>query len=189
MYVEALRALDRNDGPEALHVAAYELREFMNSLPRVLDLPVTPYTQVLSKVHTLVAQWRKASSASACLSDGKWTGQIDKHLARFLGHIGDFIDRVEKQVPTRRTEVSRVLRRLLPTMHPMPTPLENLRTAEWSELLEYFNRITHHAEADAAEFTQRVESLEVFLLEHLEPRTFEDQDAIDHLIAESEAPG
>jgi hypothetical protein len=115
MYVEALRAVDRDDGPEALHVAAYELREFMNSLPRVLDLPFVPHVQVLNKVHTLVAQWRKKSSASACLKDGKWTGEIDKHLSRLLKVGGDFIDWVEKQVPTRRAEASTVLKRLLPT--------------------------------------------------------------------------
>ena len=188
MYFEALRALDRKDGPEALHVAAYELREFMNGLPRVLDLPIVPYVQMRNKAQSLLGQWRKTCARSSCINDGKWEGQIDKHLRRMLIQVADFADWMENQVPSRRIEVSVVLKRLVPTEHPMPAPLLDMRISEWSELLEYFNGIAHHnATAVEAQFRENVERLEVFLLEHLEPRTFEDQDAIDRLIAESEA--
>jgi hypothetical protein len=38
----------------------------------------------------------------------------------------------------------------------MPTPLLDIRTGEWSELLEYFNSIAHHnTEGDGTEFVGR----------------------------------
>jgi len=188
MYLEAVRALDRKDGVESLHVAAYELREFMNALPRVLDVTVAPYEQVQNKIQTLAEQWRRRSSASNCLKNGKWTGSIDDPLEQLLTHLGEFVAWVDKQVPTRRTEAVWVLKQLLPTEHPMPAPLLNTRVDEWSELLRYFNNVAHHnTVADGPQLAARVNDLEVFLLEHLEPRTFDDQDAIDRLIAESEA--
>ncbi len=109
-------------------------------------------------------------------------------MEQLLTHVGEFVAWVEKQVPTRRTEATWVLKQLLPTEHSMPAPLLKTRVDEWSDLLRYFNSLAHHnTVADGPQLAARVNDLEVFLLEHLEPRTFDDQDAIDRLIAESEA--
>lgn len=189
MYNEAIRALDRMDGPEALPVAAYELREFMNILPTVLDVPVVPHGQLKDKVQAIVTQWRGRTEASACLKNGKWGGEIDDHLKRGLKAVEDFAKWVETQQPARRVETSAMLKNLLPTEHPMPVPLLMIRVKEWSALLGYFNSIAHHdSVAEVVEFEGRVERLETFLLDHLVPRTFEDQDEIDRLIREAESP-
>ena len=54
--------MERADGPESLHVAAYELREFMNELPRALNVPVVQYDQLIAKVQSFVGDWRKGRS-------------------------------------------------------------------------------------------------------------------------------
>lgn len=187
MYVEALRAIERNDGPESLHVAAYELREFMNALPQVLDLPVVPYEQLKAKVLTFVAEWKKKAAKTSCLKDGDWEGPIDDHLRVVLESTTTLVSWVEQQIPSRRTEAEAILRRLAPTEHPLPGALMEMRTGEWSELLGYFNHYTHHNnDPDPIEFRSQVDRLEGFLLDHLEPRTFEDQGEIDRLILEVE---
>ena len=62
-----------------------------------------------------------------------------------------------------------------------------MRIDEWSGLLRYFNHCTHHnSDPDPAELRERVERLERFLLDHLEPRTFDDQGEIHCLIQEVE---
>ncbi len=188
MYMEALRAIARNDGPESVHVAAYELREFMNALPQALDLPLESYEQLREKVQTFVASWQKKSKESACLRDGSWGGIIDIALRDLLTSIGVLVSWVEAQIPTRSAEAKLVLEKLSPTDRPLPSPLMTMRTNDWSGLLNYFNNCTHHnSEPDPVEFKQNVERLEIFLLEHLEPRTFEDQAEIESLIAEVEA--
>ena|ERR1043166_4209361 len=189
MYLEAMRALRRMDSLEAHHVAAYELREFMNSLPRVLDLPVVQFDQIMNRIRTFIDRWGTATKASACLKDGKWDGQIDDQLRRALTSTREFVEWVEHQVPTRRIETSAVLRKLFPSERPMPTALLDIRVNEWSDLLRYFNNVAHHdSRPDVVEFDRRVQSLEEFLLDLLAPRTFEDQDEIDRLIRETEAP-
>ena len=188
MYKEAIRAVERNDGLESLHVAAYELREFMNALPQVLDLPVVPYEQLKAKVRAFVGEWNKRSAKTNCFKDGTWDGPIDDDLRIVLESTTALVSWVEQQIPSRRSEAEAILRRLAPTEHPFPSALLEIRTGEWSELLGYFNHYTHHNnDPDPVEFRLKVERLEDFLLEHLEPRTFEDQGEIDRLIMEVES--
>lgn len=185
--MEALRALARNDGVECLHVAAYELREFMNALPYALDVPVLRYEELIAKARSFVADWKKRSSQTSCLNKGKWGGSIDGDLAKLLDSGTVFVGWFEEQVPSRRAEAAVVLQKLSPTEFPVPPAMMDLRTAEWSALLRYFNGYTHHdSDPDPLEFRAKIERLEGFLLEHLEPRTFEDQGEIDQLIREVE---
>jgi hypothetical protein len=187
MYLEAQRAIARDDGPESIHVAGYQLREFMNELPRALDLPVVAHAQLKEKVKTLVEQWQHRSVKSECDKDGAWTGEIDGHLRGALSIVTEFTTWVAESVPSRRVEIGIVVQRLSPTSHPLPPPLLKLRTDEWSALYGYFNDVLHHNHTpDQSEFAQKVARLESFLLEYLEPRTFEDQGAIDSLIEEVE---
>jgi hypothetical protein len=187
MYEASLRAIARNDGLEAWHIAGYELREFMNALPSVLDVPLVDHSQVLNKVRILVDRWKGTTRNTACFREGTWDGSIDGHLRKLLVAVGVFVRWVEVEVPTRREEVTATLKRLLPTDHPMPASLLSMRASEWSELLRYFNQVTHHDVApDPNGFMQRLRDLERFLLEYLVPRTFDDQDAIDALLDESE---
>lgn len=187
MYMEARRAIARNDGPESLHVAAYELREFMNALSPALDVPVVPFEQLKGKVRSFVGDWKKKAGKTMCLRDGRWDGQIDNELRGLLASITTFVTWIEEQVPSRRAEAAVVLGKLAPTAHPFPGALLKVRTDEWSDLLGYFNGYSHHnSDPDPVEFRQQIERLEVFLLDHLEPRTFEDQSKIDRLIREVE---
>lgn len=187
MYTEARRALARNDGPECFNVAAYELREFMNELPRALDLPVIDYEQLTARIGTFVNEWKTKASTSSCFDNGKWNGGIDGELRGLLNSATVLADWVQKQKPSRRVEAASVLQKLSSTDHPIPTAIMDLKTDEWSELLQYFNHYAHHnSDPEPADFRDHVEQLERFLLDHLEPRTFEDQDAIDRLIQETE---
>ena len=189
MYQEALRAIQRNDGPESLHSAAYELREFMRALPAALDLPVVLPAQVQDKVRGLAEHWESCTSRSSCLNDGEWAGPIDEPLSRFLLRAFEFFNWMAEEIPNRQKETAVVLQRLLPASFPMPKALVNRRLAEWKRLLGYFNATLHHNEVPTFnELTNRLEELDTFLMDHLAPRTFDDQDAIDSLIGEVEAP-
>jgi hypothetical protein len=187
MYMEAMRAIARNDGPEALHIAAYELREFMNALPAALDMPVVSHPQLNDKARTFVGEWKRRSTRSDCLKDGKWDGQIDEELRGLLITTTTFVTWIDLQVPSRKVEAASVLQKLAPTEHPLPRSLVKMRTDEWGAMLGYFNVCAHHRhEPDPVAFRRKVEELEGFLLDHLEPRTFDDQSDIDRLIEEVE---
>lgn len=189
MYDEALQAIQRNDGPEALHTAAYELRELMRALPAALDLPVVLPVQVQDKAKGLAKGWDVCTNQSGCLQGTEWDGAIDEPLKRFLSQASDFFKWMAEELPNRQKETAVVLERLLPASFPMPKALIDKRLAEWKRLLGYFNAILHHNEVPTlGELLERLEALETFLLDHLVPRTFDDQDDIDRLISEVEAP-
>ena len=148
-----------------------------------------PHDQLHAKLQDFVAAFRQKAARTACFKGGQWAGSIDNHLRSLLARSMAFIEWSEKHIPSRRAEAVSLLNRLAPTEHPSPAALLNLRASEWSELLRYFNGCTHHdGESDAEEFSRRVADLEDFLLDHLEPHTFEDQDEIDRLIQEVENP-
>jgi hypothetical protein len=189
MYLEALRAMDRNDGPEALHVAAYELREFMYRLPELVDVPVVGYDQLKSRVRTFVDDCKLLSARSTCLSEDAWGEPIDDSVRRLLHKVTDLITWVEQEVPSRRAGTEMILKRLAPTEFPVPQVAMDELIGEWGDLLGWFNGCTHHnITPKLDELRRKLGKLEQFLLNHLEPRTFEDQDSIDGLIHEVEGP-
>lgn len=188
MYREALRAIERNDGPEAVHVAAYELREMMESLPAMLDVPLVSHDQLQGKVQYLAERWVVCSNHSACRTGTDWSGVLDQHLRLYIESTTEFFQWREANLPSRQQQAVVILRRLLPADVPMPQPLLDRRLSEWRALRDYFNSLTHHGrEANRDQFLERMGELETFLLDHLSPRTFEDQDEIDRLILEAEA--
>lgn len=187
MYEEALQAIRRDDGPEALHVAAYELREMMGALPALLDLPVVHPDSIRNRVQRLSEQWQACADRSTCRKGAVWDGQLDGPLQVFIKEAIEFFKWVEDDIPTRAKEAAAILGRLLPAESPMPQALIDKRTSEWKEIIGFFNSLTHHnSDPVPARFFEQLEALEVLLLEHLAPRTFEDQDEIDRLIRDVE---
>lgn len=94
---------------------------------------------------------------------------------------------MKQDIPSRKTEAIALLAKLMPTSDTFPASLMETRSDEWSELLKYFNYYAHHNDVpDPVDFRDKVERLEAFLLDHLEPRTFDDQSEIDRLVREVE---
>ena len=187
MYVEALAAVQRTDSSESLHVAAYELREFMGELPIIMEVPRAPYDHIKSKVSELVDRWEQGSARSRNFDGSDWKGEIDRHAGGLLARLGEFVEWWRSNVPRRRDEVKAVLQAMVPSDRPLPQSLWDRRSGEWSALLRYFNNVTHHETSPSHnDFLSYVRDLEEFLLDHLEPRTFDDQGEIDRLIAEAE---
>jgi hypothetical protein len=183
MYLEAIRALQRStEFPEALHVVAYELREFMNFLPVVLDLPTPDHSQMKSRVMNLVADWERATNGNDN-HDGKQWIEVDSKARVLLGRLDRFMRWCKASIPDRHASVRAILAAVTPGNRRMPDRLVSDRVRQWSDLLGYFNRITHHERPDPDDLRQSMRELEEFLLDLLEPKTFEEQDAIDALIA------
>ena len=132
MYLEALNAIERSDSIESLHIAAYELREFMGQLAVILEVPQAPYEHMKAKVNELVVRCEDESSRTRNFSDGIWGGDIDRHASRLLDKVGEFVRWWRTNVPTRRDEVKAVMRALIPVDRPMPEALWDGRSKEWS---------------------------------------------------------
>jgi hypothetical protein len=188
MYFGAIAVLEQRDNPETLVLAAHNLREMMEKLPKYLDLPVSAKPLSLKeKVQDLIRRRDKAINNSSCHTEDGWQGEIDKPLRQFLREMDEFSGWFKESQPTRRQRIAKVIRGLDPSGRALPESLENKQLALWDRCNDFFQGVSHHTKDCTQEaFEEQLSILENFLLDRLSPRTFEDFAVIDKLIKEVE---
>jgi hypothetical protein len=78
-FAAALRVLSDKDNPDAVALAAHDLREILEKLPRESN------ERSLKEVtKDLLGTWRSMTATTKALQSGAWTGSIDAPLAGFL---------------------------------------------------------------------------------------------------------
>jgi len=188
MYIGTLRVMRQEDNPDKLPQAAHSIRELMEKLPGVLDVPMQATKETLkSKVRELEDEWKKVITNKGCNDNGEWTGEIGGALQKFLKKTEKFFEWIVEHHPRRRNEYTEALRAMDNSNISLPEPLEVLSVKRWEEMLDFFQKVAHHRSFPSSEeFTQRLNALEEFILERLVPRTFDNFKIIDEIIAEGE---
>lgn len=166
--------------PDRLPLAAHALREIMDWLPRYIDLPVV-HTTLGAKANNLRDEWERLRKKTRCLRDGKWTGEIDAAVTRFLERADEFFGWMTEQRARKTQQTAKVLQALDPIG--LPAPLVEDNASSYLKIRNFFVEVSHHKGCSDEEFTEWVAAFEVFLLDRLVPRTYEDFDAIDQLVA------
>jgi hypothetical protein len=179
-YEGALSVLDYVIA-DHLSLAAHALREIMDWLPRYIDLPVQ-HTTLGTKANNLREEWERLRKNTRCLQDGKWTGEIDPPMNRFLERTGDFFSWMTEERPHKTQQTAKVLLALDPIG--LPAPLVEDNASSYLKIRSFFVEVAHHSECLEEEFAKWMDAFEIFLLERLVPRTYDDFDAIDRLITE-----
>ena len=188
MYYGALIALSNNFNPDYIAQAAHSIRELMEKLPRLIDVPIDVSRLTLkNQVNNVNVIWKKCKKNSICINNGNWNGVIDRHLNNLLTKLESFFCWVEKYMPERKFETSRMLRQLDPSDIQLPEIIYKREVDNWFDIKDYFTCLSHHnKESDIEEFNQWLYSLERFLLNILKPRTGETLETIDKIIAQDE---
>lgn len=187
IYLGALKVLGDEANPDAIPLAAHGLRELMEKLPQSLDVPIrAPVGELPQRVADLRSEWEEAVETSACHNGVQWQGQIDPPLRKLLKALDKFFAWFSNS-PTRRDEATWALRRLSGRL---PDQLERSNVKTWMDLFRFFTKVAHHGpDWSREEFSRRLNELEHFLLDRLQPRTFEDFDEIDALLEEAARSG
>jgi hypothetical protein len=185
MYYGAVWALSASGNPDRLAQCAHSLRELMEKMSEVLDVPVKARKESLRvKVQEVESAFSDACKRSSCRAGAGWAGELDPHLRKFLTRVETFFGWFRNHNPRRRDELRTMLLRLDGTGRSLPEPLAEINVSLWDEMRDFFLAVAHHGrEVDEAEFMQWMNSLERFLLDPLVPRTFEDFEAIDALLS------
>ena len=188
MYLGTIEVLESGNSNQ-FALAAHGIRELIEKLPSSLEVDQPSQKQHLrSKVGNIAEDWKRAKKNSMCHKIGSWNGEIDSSLKRFLKRTGEFIDWFDLNRPTRNRETANALNALDPARPRLPENLEVAYVQVWDEFRDFFIKVSHHRyEPSSPEFQQWLEELERFLLERLRPRTFDDAEALDQLIALGEA--
>ena len=182
---------DQVNNPDRLAQAAHGLRELMEKLAKYVDVPVVNKPPSLKERVRVLAERRDVAIRNSSNRDGsKWCGEIDRHLQKFLSESDEFFDQFGTDYVTRRVQAAEILRGLDPAAVALPEQLEELNIANWHQCNGYFQGVSHHTRAAAAdEFGRHLSELETLLLDRLAPQTSEDFAIIDDLIREGEAGG
>jgi len=202
--LESLEAMDRGLGdmyraatvlindpsyPDALALSAHAMRELMEKLPRVLDVPAGQNFQMGSRVKSLAEGWERAQAISACKSDDGWSGTIDEPLGGFLEDADTFFHDRARDWISQTQAASSLMRRLEPSGSPMSPTLSKVQVEAWRRTHQYFISVAHHhhvyekRDTDLDEFLQHMRAVELLLLQKLRPRTAADYAEIDDLAA------
>ena len=185
MYIGALLVVRQRENPERLVLAAHDVRELMEKVPRCMDIRIKPEQSTAEKVSALEKEWQHLKPL--CHSEDGGTYAVPPPKVGFVRRIEEFFNWHALNATTRREQVRALLRKLDQTGRPVPGPIETHNARLWGTLRDYFVAIAHHGkETGEEEFLGYLYQLEIFLLDRLAPRTFEDTDAIDALLAEGQ---
>jgi len=187
MYRGGLAVLEDASNPDRFAQCAHSMRELMEKLPELLDVPTKAQKESLKgKVREVADAYNGTLKRTSCFSaTAGWDGSIDGHLRKLLARLGSFLEWFATHHPRRRDELHGVLVRLDGSGRQLPKPLASLNVDAWDKKRDYFQSVAHHRHtADEHEFRQWMDALERFLLDRLEPRTFDDFAEIDALLAE-----
>jgi hypothetical protein len=189
MYESARRMIDDVDFPDALSVGAHAMRELMEKLPRVFDVPAGQGFSLRNRIDGLRKAFDRAKNKSTCSTSDGWAGEIDGPLAELLQETEALLTDRERDWVSRGEADRALMRELEPGPirrgdHPAATEVE-----QWSHTRAYFESLAHHGhvyrgkQTDHAEFVEHVTRVEVLLLSKLRPPTAADFAEIDALLA------
>jgi hypothetical protein len=185
-YHGAVWVLSSAGNPDRLAQCAHSIRELMEKLPGVLDVPVKAQKESLKvKVQEIESAFADVCRRSSCREPTLgWAGDVDAHLSKFLDRLGAFFTWFKAHSPRRLEELRNMLDRLDASGRSLPEPLAKLNVAEWDQMRDFFQSVAHHRrEVNEAELVAWLDSLERFLLDAFVPRTFDDFEEIDGLLS------
>lgn len=191
MYLGALWALRSTLNPDRIAQTAHSLRELLEKLPRILDIPIPAKPpSMMDKIRPLEKTWSKAKSESSGLKANPRSDTIDTTLRKFLDEAEAFFSWLASSRPTRKQQAAIVVRGLDPLKKLLPETIESLHVKEWDSYRDHFELVSHHQIVeDLEEFLKWVEGFEGYLIDRLIPRTFDDFSKLDTIIGEGEANG
>lgn len=191
MYIGALVVLRRTSNPDCIAQAAHSLRELLEKLPRILDMPIQARpSSTMDKIRPLEKAWGRARNESSCLKTNPRSDTVDTPLRKFLDEAEEFFNWLAPSRRTRKQQAAIVVRGLDPLKKVLPETIESLHLKEWDRYRNHFELISHHqVMEDLAEFMKWVDGFEGYLIDRLIPRTFDDFTKLDKIIDEGEANG
>jgi len=191
MYLGAVFVLDQVGNPERIVHSAHSIREIIEKIPKHIEVPVKALKEGIT---VKVREFRDFSTLrlekSKCNNGGDWGGAIDDPLRQVIKKQTQFFEWFDEHHPKRKEETKTVLRKLDGSPFALPETLEDKNVEIWHEIKDFFIAVCHHRrDITQEEFDKWLNAFERFLLDCLRPRTFEDFDAIDKIIAKGEKNG
>jgi hypothetical protein len=192
IYLGAIYAMEDSGNVDRFAHGAHGFRELMEKLARSVTAAQVPSQKgsspsLPSLVQELNKLWEKTKRNSGNLKNGGCQGNIDHHLARLLGGLEEFFNKVDNFTPPRDQQGANLLKHTDFIHAPLPEPIEQLRIQEWKQYNKYFEQVAHHGSvASKDEFAAWVIRFEEFLHGRLIPQTTRSKKKLLAIIKEGE---
>jgi hypothetical protein len=189
MYMGAVAALQQKTNPDRVAQAANSLRNLMATAPRFMDVnaPLSVRASLGDMVGAYSKKWRTCQKNSNNHSNGRWEGEIDPQLRKFLQHTEEFVSFYDETHITLMEKATIVIRHLEPLREALPDRLQKERAKQWREMYDFFTKVLHRGVfLSDKELEERAEELGRFLLTGWRPETAADQDNLKKIIEEGE---
>ncbi len=188
MYLGAIIALKNESDPERLCKAAHQMRELMEKMSEIADVAVRALNESLGqKVAELETEFNSTVRNSK-LNGPNWDGPVDPPMRRWLTKVTEFFGWKTNHQPSRRDEVTKILRALDGPNRLLPAEMEKINVESWMETKTFFVNVAHHKfEPDEKELLERIAHVEGVLQNKLNPKTFADFDSVDAIIEKGES--
>lgn len=188
IYASAIHVIGSNN-PDRFALGAHAMRELLDRLPTVQVVESTSGGSLTSLVGNLRVDWERVVENSGCTDDGEsWNGEIDGSLSHFLKRVRAFLEFADGRSPPRQNRALQFIRETDPMPASLPASIEEHRLTLWQICRDYFVAVSHHG-GEISEFDQYMVTTEIFLLDHLQPRTFDDRADLEATIREGERDG
>jgi len=114
MYDGATRMIDDPDFPDCLSLGAHAMRELMEKLPKVFDVPAGQNFSLRNRIDGLQKAVEKARNQSSCSTSDGWIGEIDPPLAELLQEVETLLADRERDWVSRGEADRGLMKRLEP---------------------------------------------------------------------------
>lgn len=190
-YLGARIALANSTNPERLAQAAHSIRELIDDLHTISDLPATVDPGSGKKLgdafQEMQTKWERGKKQSKSHADGEWKGEIDEPAKLAFRAVEAAIEFRREERPLRKETYRLAIRSIDVSERTLPGFIEEQFIELWDKWRGHFINVCHHdVEPTVEEFHAVLDEFERFVLERLNPRTYEDQATLDEIIAEAE---
>jgi hypothetical protein len=189
MYEGATRMIDDPGFPDCLSLGAHAMRELMEKLPRVFDVPAGQKFALRVRIDDLERTVEAVRKNSACSTSDGWKGEIDGPVAKLLEEVETLLADRARDWMSRGEAARELMKRLEPGHVRRTETLSKTEERAWTARRDYFESVAHHGhvysskKTDHSEFAEHIKGIEVLLLDKLRPPTAADFAEIDGLMA------
>jgi hypothetical protein len=185
MYRGALKTFQDAENPERIPQAAHSLRELMEKLA------YNGFSDESGNMgdHTgpLKELWLEYKQSVGVTVSGLIDQRVGPLLMTVLQRLDVFMDWIDRNRMSGRTQAQRVLEELKASGFTMPPEQQKQNISQWMSLRTYFVRVAHHKETDEPTFRERLSELENFLLALWMPDTAGDFAELDQITGTTDA--
>ena len=133
-YRGAIHVLESSVIPDRFAMAAHNLRELMDGLPEVINVPKRGGFRLKPAVNKLDEKWDATKNNSDSFNGEEWEGEVDGHLQGYFEKMETVFDANNEYIPKQRERYAEMVRRIDPSSIQIPEQAQRRLFRDWKKI-------------------------------------------------------